>query len=80
MKFLRHKSFRGDPQVHYKMFKVGRTWVFTAMASFVLTAAPQLVSHADTVSADTSSASSGADTSSAAASAAALAGLDARRH
>lgn len=82
MKFLRHKSFRGDPQVHYKMFKVGRTWVFTAMASFVLTAAPQLVSHADTVSADTSSdtassatssASSGADTSSAAASAAALA-------
>lgn len=40
MKFLRHKSFRGDPQVHYKMFKVGRTWVFTAMASFVLTAAP----------------------------------------
>ncbi|MCG0844898.1 cell shape-determining protein MreB [Lactiplantibacillus plantarum] len=55
MKFLRHKSFRGDPKVHYKMFKVGRTWVFTAMASFVLTAAPQLVSHADTVSADTSS-------------------------
>ncbi|MBS0937599.1 KxYKxGKxW signal peptide domain-containing protein [Lactiplantibacillus plantarum] len=55
MKFLRHKSFRGDPQVHYKMFKVGRTWVFTAMAAFVLTAAPQLVSHADTVSADTSS-------------------------
>ena len=80
MKFLRHKSFRGDPNVHYKMFKVGRTWVFTAMASFVLTSAPQLMAHADTASADTSSsdatssASSGTDAvASAAASAAALA-------
>ena len=65
MKFLRHKSFRGDPKVHYKMFKVGRTWVFTAMASFVLTGAPQLVSHADTVAADTSSDATSSTTSAA---------------
>ncbi|MFC6181657.1 KxYKxGKxW signal peptide domain-containing protein [Lactiplantibacillus daowaiensis] len=33
MNCLHRRVFNGDPKVHYKMFKSGRVWVFTAMAT-----------------------------------------------
>ena len=47
VKFLRNKAFNGDPKLHYKMFKVGKSWVFTTIASFALTGAIHTTAQAD---------------------------------
>lgn len=48
MKFMRHKAFKDDPKIRYKMFKAGKTWVFTAIASFSLLGAGGISARADT--------------------------------
>jgi len=42
VKFMRNKAFNGDPKLRYKMYKVGKTWVFAALASFSLLGAGSL--------------------------------------